>query len=231
VPIDLSFLEAKSKYELAFGLDDLARSGIVPPDERIFRFVEDDRWLVRHSAIGALAKCRDSQAETVLLSRAEHTDDPFDLAYINSALFAMGSQRSLSYLQRVCYHSTQDVACSAINAIARINGSQFVPLYIERLVKGQAIVKWYAMTALEAHGDARAVKPILTRVATILRKQRKTQQHPRSELVQALTFLARYRAVPEVAQVFEKLLPKRLDHLFPYERKQLQELGVLGNAA
>jgi HEAT repeat protein len=229
--VDLSFLDAKSKYVVSQGLDELARGETVPPDKRILCLVEDDRWLVRHSAIGALAKCRDPRAEAALLNRAKRTDDAFDLAYINSALAAIGGPQSLPYLEQASRHAKQDVVCSALNAIQKIAGARFVSLYVERLVEGPAVVKWYAMAALQTHGDARFVRPVANRVVAILKRKRKIEQLPRSELMEALTYLAKHRSLPEAADVFDKLLPKRLDRLFPTERKQLNELLPEGNAA
>ena len=222
-------ISAKTKYDVAFALDRLGKEESIPADDRILRLVGDDRWLVRHAAIRALSKCVSPQAEIILLERAARTNDPYDLIYINASLAVMGSSKSIPYLEKACRHQKQDVACSAIGALTRIGSVEQLPLFIDRLEKGRWVVKSYAMTAIEKHGDERAIEAVLSRVGKILSRKRKVEQLPRSELIEGLSFLYEYRRKDQrIAKLFEYTIPRKLDVLFETERSQLCQLTGQG---
>ena len=220
-----AIVSAKTKHDVAFALSRLGREESLPADDRILRLVNDDRWLVRHTVIQALSKCVSPQAETILLERAAQTNDHYDLIYINASLAVMGSRKSIPYLEKASHHPKEDVSCSAINALTKIGGTEQLPLFMELLQKGSWAVKSYAMAAIEKHGNERAVEPVLSRVDRILRRKRKIEQLPRSELIVGLSFLYKYRSSDQrVAKLFEYTIPRKLDALFQTERSQFAQL-------
>jgi HEAT repeat protein len=217
---------ARTKHDIASALDALARAPErYAVDPLIVQLAADERWLVRHSALGALGNAAGSEVEDVLLAVAERTQDPYDLVYVNAALGKVGSQRSLSYLTQAVSHAKEDVATSALAALTKIGTNRQQPLFLAALSDRRWIVKWYAMQAIEAHGDAGAVDAVLTRAQYLLRRRRVSRQGGRSELSYALGFLWRYRFDREdVASFFRDVVPSRIDRLTPKELADLEHL-------
>ena len=211
-------------------LESLLRAVADPPKSRdldlgpIFALLGDGRAHIRHAAIRSLVKTDSPEVEGRLLEHASCTQDEYDLTYVNSVLGQVGSSRSHRYLEQASCSRKQDVACSALFALREIGGPELLPVFIERLKSGPSAVKSYAMSAIERHGDERAVPAVVERVKAILRRRRSVQSDP-SELVQGLKFLCRYRESDERAEsVFARTLPRRMQYLFASERAQLNDL-------
>jgi hypothetical protein len=198
----------------------------VPLDPLIVQLATDRRWLVRHSAIGALGNA-DGEVEDVLLRLARTSKDPHDLVYINAALGRVGGQRSLEYLMHAAGHSKEDVATSALAALTKVGTVAQEACFLVALADRRWSVKWYAMIAIEVHGDRASVDPVLTRAKRILSRKRGVPQAPRSELGAALAFLWRHRTQDaNVASFFDDFLPGRRNKLTEEERALLQQAGT-----
>jgi hypothetical protein len=64
-------------------------------------------------------------------------------------------------------HPKEDVATSALAALTKIGSNAQQPLFLAALSDRRSVVKWYAMCAIEAHGDADAVDAVLARAQYI----------------------------------------------------------------
>lgn len=221
--------KARSKYDIAFALDALARAPepfVVDP--LIVEMTMDERWLVRQSAIGALGNAIGKDVEDALLRAAGRAKDPRDLVHINAALGKLGTQQSLSYLAQAASHRKEDVATSALAALTKIGGSAQQPCFLAALADRRWAVKWYAMVAIETHGDTIAVDAVLARAKQIVRPGRIPRQAGRSELMAAFGFLWRYRLVrPDVSLFFRTFVPARSERMSADERRALEHLVEL----
>src|SRR5579863_7256658 len=99
----LSHLGAENnKYVLAVLLESLA--GVRKPADLdiapVFRFLQDDRWLVRHAAIQALRHTDSPVAEDQLLHLLETTSDPYDMTYCHATLNEIGSAKAIPFLEK-----------------------------------------------------------------------------------------------------------------------------------
>lgn len=114
--------EVQDKYELASLLDNLAKVPMLPGTslEPVFNLLADKRWLVRHSAIGALANSYGNVVEDHLLARLALTEDPFDKIYSHATLGKMGTPRSIPLLTEGLKSRKRDVKASARAAIDAI---------------------------------------------------------------------------------------------------------------
>ena len=130
----LTYVEKeKDKYALASLLERVA--DIRKPSDidlnPIYHFLNDKRWLVRHSAIQALINTDSHEAEDKLLAVMEESNDPHDLVYCQAALNRVGSIKSLPMLEKSLKSRKRDVkhsAQAAIEAIqARYSAQQGVP--------------------------------------------------------------------------------------------------------
>jgi hypothetical protein len=213
-----------NKYELASLLRRLAKYEGVPADPRLLGLVGDSRWIVRREAIQALAQCAEPAAEDCLLERARITDDVYDLAYINATLGKIGSRKSIPYLSEMAGHREEDVAASAIAALSEIGSSDELPIFVHSLSRGRHVVKWFAMAAINRHGDESAIGPVVGRVKQILKRKRKREQRPRSELGYAFEFLWRMRRHDaRIDGLFAWALGERKDMLFETERAFVEQ--------
>ena len=219
--------KARSKYDIHFALDALARAP--EPfvlDPLIVEMTMDDRWLVRHSAISALGNAIGEDVEDALLRAADRAQDPYDLAYINAALAKVGSQQSVPYLTEAVTHRKEDVACSALAALTTIGSNAQQSCFLAALADRRWPVKWYAMIAIETHGDLSAVDAVLVRAKQILRPGRISRQYGRSELMAAMGFLWRYRLDrPDVSLFFQTFLPAKAERMSADERSALEHLA------
>ena len=223
--VRLETLEAaKSKDEILSALRDLQRGEPFSENDLVFKYVSDPRWLMRHEALIALKNCRGPSLEQFLLDHGAKTQDRYELAYVNSALGHVGGSKSIPYLVAASSSKTEDVACSALAALAALGSRRELPVFLERLQSGRPPVKWYAMSGIEKHGDASAVNPVLKRVKAILSRERKTEQMPRSELVQAISYLWRHRSEDGLEEALRNLVSSKWDRLFASERNQVNEM-------
>jgi len=110
------------KHVLATLLDALAGTPKQPPIDLspIYGLLRDSRWLVRHSAIGALKHTSIPDAETKILELLAETADPLDMAYCNATLNSIGSERALPALEHGLKSRKRDVKISAKFAIEAI---------------------------------------------------------------------------------------------------------------
>jgi len=220
-------LREKNKYALAAlleGLVDLRKPkslDLAP----VLALIEDKRWLVRHSAIRALAHANPEVAEGPLLERASRTTDTYDLTYVNAILRSVGTERSVPYLSHASHSRKEDVAASAVAALSKIAGPAQLSLYIEMLEAGWRAVKWGAMAAIADHGDKAAIPAVVNRIGRILTRRRTIVQLPQSELLRGLTFLYRFKGLdPRVDDLFDRILPRKAKYLIGNEPAEILAL-------
>jgi hypothetical protein len=221
-----------NKYKLASLLRELAKCEHVPLDRYLLELVNDPRWLVRYAAIDALGHCPEPEVETCLLTRTKVTDDFDDLVYINASLGQVGSIKSIPYLSEMTRHKKEDVATSALAALTRIGSCDNLPLFIARLAYGRSVIKWYAMAAINKHGDKSAIEPVIARVKQILSRRRKIEQH-HSELALGLEFLWKMRKQNhQIEGLLSWVNNKRKDFLFPDEKALVERfISQMPNSA
>lgn len=123
VAILLSHLSTETnKYVLSVLLDALA--DVHKPRDidlyQVFRLLEDDRWLVRHSAIQALRDTESHEVEDQLLRLLERTSDPYDMTYCQAVLNEIGSAKAIPFLEKNLKSRKRDVKMSAESAIQAI---------------------------------------------------------------------------------------------------------------
>jgi HEAT repeat protein len=112
----------ENKYVLSSLLD--AVRGVSKPRDLdlgpVFRLLDDDRWLVRHSAIQALSRTDSPEAEDELIELLNATSDPFDIVYCQATLNEIGTAKSIPNLQKNLGSRKRDVKDSARLAIEAI---------------------------------------------------------------------------------------------------------------
>jgi HEAT repeat protein len=86
----------------------------------VFRLLQDDRWLVRHSAIRALRHADSPEAEDQLIEVLNTTGDPYDVVYCQATLNEIGTAKSIPHLQKNLDSRKRDVKSSARYAIEAI---------------------------------------------------------------------------------------------------------------
>ena len=204
----------KRRGQLTDLLGDLRRLGVVPDCTVLLPLVRHKWWQVRWDAIGALANCgSDPRTETALLDVLEHTDDDYDRINANAALSECGTTRAIPALAAQIHHAKDDVKCSAINALSEVGDASVLPILLDAFADRSAVAKWYAMIAIDRHGDERAIEPVCDRVRVILARRRQRIQAPRSELLAALQFLARHPADARSQVTLAWVAGKRLAYL------------------
>jgi HEAT repeat protein len=82
--------------------------------------VIDEDSLVRHAAIRALGGCSDPEAEDILISISDSSDDPFDIIYANATLNKFGTPKAIPVLEKHLRSRKRDVRDSAKYAIEEI---------------------------------------------------------------------------------------------------------------
>ena len=114
--------QEENKYVLSSLLD--ATSGVSKLQELdlrpVFRLLDDERWLVRHSAIRALSRTDSPDVEDRLIELLNATSDPFDITYCQATLNEIGTAKSLPHLQKNLSSRKRDVKDSARLAIEAI---------------------------------------------------------------------------------------------------------------
>jgi HEAT repeat protein len=112
----------KNKYVLASLLNALAR--ISKPSDLdlspVLALLEDDRWLVRHSAIESLKRTNSPEVEAKILHLLETTGDPYDLVYCQATLNEIGSAKAIPFIAENLKSRKRDVKDSARLAIEAI---------------------------------------------------------------------------------------------------------------
>jgi hypothetical protein len=114
------------KYVLSGLLDSL--SGVRKPRNidlsPVFQLLRDNRWLVRQSAIQALANTDSLEAEIQILCLLEATSDPYDITYCQSTLNKIGTAKAIPYLEKNLGSRKRDVRMSAQLAIEAIRARE-----------------------------------------------------------------------------------------------------------
>jgi hypothetical protein len=209
-------LSEQDKYVLSSLLDYIAEQPAVTHCSPITNFLDDKRWLVRQSAIIALGSCKSDKTEQDLLVSLQNPVDEKDLPYIIYSINKIHSKKAIPYLSPLINHKTVDVRCLAISALSVLGDSSLVPVFLEGLKDKSAIVKGYAMSALVKHGDETVVEPIIDRVKNILARKRQIEQLPKSDLIEGMEFLNRYRT-ENIQVFFEWIKTKKREYLFDSE--------------
>lgn len=117
-------------YALASLLERLAE---IPKPESVdirplFPLLNDKRWLVRRSAIGALKRSTSAVAEDKLLEILETTADPYDAIYCHATLNEIGTRKALPALTQNLKSRKRDVKVSAKMAIEAITARDVGPV-------------------------------------------------------------------------------------------------------
>lgn len=90
----------------------------------VYALLEDERWLVRHSAIQSLKSTNSPEVEDVLLHILETTTDPYDLVYYQATLNEIGSARAIPFIAKNLKFRKRDVKDSAQFAIEAIQARE-----------------------------------------------------------------------------------------------------------
>ena len=86
----------------------------------LFRLLQDDRWLVRHSAIRALRRTDSPDVEDRLIEVLNTTSDPYAIVYCQATLNEIGTAKSIPHLRKNLDSRKRDVKLSAQFAIEAI---------------------------------------------------------------------------------------------------------------
>jgi len=221
-------LDAETDKHILSGLlSALAGLPQIPNCGRIVALTKDNRWLVRESAISALKNCKPANAEDALLEVLKTSGNTYDLIFAIASLGVVGSWRAIPDLIAMTNHRSNDVKNGAVSAFREIAARESA-LEVSTLVTmlqnvDIADAKWYAMSALNKFGDETAIAAVCARLETISAKKRKVWQTPKSELLEAVDFLARFDSDPAVQKLFDKIRCQRWEMLFEYEKQWLRE--------
>ncbi|MGI2326861.1 HEAT repeat domain-containing protein [Planococcus sp. YIM B11945] len=187
----------------------------------MLKYVQDERWAIRHAAINSLRGCIHPVAEETLINIIKDSSDKYDLVYAVSVLSDIGSNRSIPYLINLIDNPKEDVKCSAILAISEIGDDSLLPVFLEALQSHSASVKSYAMSAIKKHGNETAIVPVSERIKAILKRKRGTESE---ELKNALEFLMYFKNKQvEIQEFFKWITHKKWEFLFEEEKKLLAE--------
>ncbi|MEF3354905.1 HEAT repeat domain-containing protein [Paenibacillus sp. GYB006] len=212
----------KSKYTLECILSQIAQQKDVPDCTPILQFIDDPRWLVRHSAFQALSKCKCSAAEEALIQVITTSQDEYDLFYAIGSLCDLRATSSVPYLLPLLKHPKGEVRCSALSALDQLGDSTFLPVFIEALKDRSPAVKSFALLAIQNHGDETAIDSVYQRVKTMLKRMRSIKS---DELVPAFEFLNRYREkYNHIQELFEWIISKKWDYLFDEEKDKVKKI-------
>jgi len=220
----------KDKSVLSSMLDCVHRAEIAYTDcvEDVLRLTEDNRWLVRHAAIRALAHAGDGleRVDACLRSILETAKDEYDLLYACMALRADSAPDVIAPLTAIIdQQKRQDVLCVAIGALANIAKQHQTAKYLEVLeTKRDSAVKAAAVAAIRRYGDSDAVEAVIKRVKAILARKRKIEvvavgDNCNPELVDALLYLRRHEAEDKrIPKLFQWVVEKKRDFLQEQEK-------------
>lgn len=206
-----------NKYTLDTILERIEEQEVIPDCYPIIKCVSDVRGSVRHSAIIALGKCKNSDAEDALIKVIRNSKDEYDLCYAIGSLSMMGTTKAIQYILPLFKNEKGEVRRAALCAIDTLGGSAFLPLYMEALGDRSLSVKYYALLAIKNHGDETAIDVVYKRVRTILSKKRKINS---DELVAAFEFLNQFKNHDEkIEKLLEWIKSKKWDFLSDREKE------------
>ncbi len=217
----------QDRLTLVWLLNGLSDQEEIPDSEPLIELVSNRRWVIRHAAIRALGKCRTPRAEDVLINVLETSQDPYDLAYANASLAQLATARAIPALRRHIHSKKDDVKASALNALSQIDDPTVVPIFLDALTDRSPAAKESAIHGLLKVGDSSAVPAVCARIRAILKRQRKVFTHPKTELMAAVEFAARFRKDPQTSPEVETTLHwvgTRWDYLTPVEKAWFSDL-------
>lgn len=81
---------------------------------------ENEKWQIRHSAIGALKKTNNELAEKQIIKILNNTEDKFNIIYCISTLFDIGTENAIPHLEKYLTSRTRDIKSGADSAIKEI---------------------------------------------------------------------------------------------------------------
>jgi len=220
--------DEKNVFNLIETLRKITEFETVPLNSHIVNLISHRNRLVRNFAVEALSKCNDKQVETVLLDRAGKIKDHYDLTHINVGLINVGTERSIPYLLEMVNHKKNEVVTTALAALSAIQdrtSRSFLPLYVEKLEKGNGHIKYAAMKAIHRHGGKSETDEVFIRIRNILKRKRKAPQYPVSELIFGLEFLWRMKNYDNrIDNFFNNVLPQKWHMLFDYEASRINNM-------
>ncbi|TRZ40222.1 HEAT repeat domain-containing protein [Niallia circulans] len=207
-----------NKHTLERILMSIEEQEVIPDAASIIKCLDDERWLVRHSAISALGKFKSTDVvEDALIEVIRKSQDEYDLYYALGSLSNMGSAKSIPYILPLLTNTKGEVRRSAVCALASLGGAAYLSHYIEALGDRSPHVKSYALLAIKNHGDETAIDVVYKRVKTVLSKKRKIDS---DELVPAFEFLSKYKDYDnKVQKLLEWIKIKKWDFLSDREKE------------
>jgi HEAT repeat protein len=186
--------------------------------EVLGRYVHDRAWQVRWAAIQSLGKSESLDAEAPLLEVLAE-NEPNDLPFANTALGRVGSKAAIAALTGLIHHPIEDVKASAIRALESLGDASLTPTFLDALSDRSWVAKWYAMAAIAAHADERAIDAVNERLRASLRRDRKTSVAGMTEVMYALTYLGRWRPThPDADEAIRWVREEAIGRLHPNER-------------
>lgn len=117
--------EETDKYVVACILDNLARIHI-PEDidmSLVIKCSQNDKWLIRHSALNALGSSSTHANREALLFFINQEDEKkyeYEIIYANASLGSIGSKEDIPFLEKHVKSRKKDIRDSARFAIDRI---------------------------------------------------------------------------------------------------------------
>jgi HEAT repeat protein len=196
----------------------VARLSLERSPEILGQYVHHAAWQVRWAAIESLGKSGSPDAEAPLVAVLRTNPDARDFPFAAAALRKVGSKAAIPALAALIHHPTEDVKASAIGALGVLGDASLTPTYLEALSDRSWVAKWYAMGAIAARADDRAISPVSERVRSILSRDRKTNVGETTELMYALEFLDRWRSNAIADQVIRWVRTNAISRLDERER-------------
>jgi HEAT repeat protein len=215
--------EETDKYILSdFLLNPIVRSPYKPSLHSILPFVDHTYWSIRHEAIALLGRFSKEEVEGKLLSILSGDADKYDIEYTLGALANIGSTKVLSVIDPFLHHEKGDVRASAIFTLKVVGGKQYLPVFREGLKDRSPAVKFQSLHAVLKHGDEKDVPLLLTRLKTILKRERKHEPGnlQSSDVVKIIKFLLQHKN-KEVIDTLYSINETKQDVLFDIEKEWL----------
>lgn len=182
-------------------------------------YLHHPAWQVRWQAIESLGRSGSPEAEAALLELHASNPDPRDYPFLHAALGQVGSRAAIPALVALIHHPKDDVKTSALAALQRLGDASLTPTYLDALSDRSWVAKWYAMAALAAHGDERAIDAVCERLRSSLGRERKRNLAGMTEVTYALDYLRRWQISSPAAEAsIDWVRTHALDRLQPHER-------------
>lgn len=222
-------MQTKSRLMWSF-----ARVPEVPDAEPFLALSGSRDGSIRREALRVLARCRPEEVKSRLLEIIRSSNDEYDIIYTLWALKELRLGEALPDVLALIESPNGEIRSLTIRFAADFGDGAHVPLFVAALENDRSPdVKWSAMEALDQWGDASETEIVLSRVKTIVSRQRKGGgQFPMSELMHGISFL--WKAVTykeKVDKLLQELRTSKADKLFEHEAKWLAELTKASSGA